>query len=452
MNLKNGMYFAAWGVPALMVVALLATMGNGARAVPSFARQTGMECAACHVGAFGPQLTPTGRRFKLGGYTMSNGDFNLPLSAMAVFGFTHTNGDQAGGAGSHAGENDNFSVDQVSAFLAGKWVGPIGSFIQVTYDGNEHQVSLDNADIRAALDKELFGRDFLFGVSFNNNPTVSDVFNTAPAWSFPYMSSALTPGPIAGALINGGVEMQVGGASVYGYWDNLVYAEVGAYSRLSQSFLHTMGIERDTVIKGAAPYWRVALTHEWNGQAASLGTFGMVADVYADGMHQLSDKYTDIGVDATYQYLGSFDNVFSVNMIYVHEQQDRTGSFALGLAANPKDTLNDFRVNASWYHDKSYGLTVGYFDTAGRRDSLLYQPGEIGGSLSGAPNTAGYIIQADFTPFGKDDSWARPWANLRFGLQYTGYTKFNGGNQNYDGFGRKASDNNTLYLFTWIAF
>ncbi len=38
-----------------------------AQAVPAFARQTGQNCIACHVGGFGPQLTPFGRAFKLDG-------------------------------------------------------------------------------------------------------------------------------------------------------------------------------------------------------------------------------------------------------------------------------------------------------------------------------------------------------------------------------------------------
>ncbi|MEY2843118.1 MAG: hypothetical protein RI920_1155, partial [Pseudomonadota bacterium] len=40
--------------------ALLLVAATQAHAVPSFARQTGQDCAACHVGAFGPQLTPYG--------------------------------------------------------------------------------------------------------------------------------------------------------------------------------------------------------------------------------------------------------------------------------------------------------------------------------------------------------------------------------------------------------
>ena len=66
-------------------------------------------------------------------------------------------------------------------------------------------------------------------------------------------------------------------------------------------------------------------------------------------------------------------------------------------------------------------------------------------------NTAGTIIQADWTPYGAADSWRAPWANLRIGVQYTIYDKFNGAAHDYDGFGRNASDNNTLFIFLWTA-
>jgi hypothetical protein len=45
-----------------------------------------------------------------------------------------------------------------------------------------------------------------------------------------------------------------------------------------------------------------------------------------------------------------------------------------------------------------------------------------------------------------------PWENTRLGVQYTGYSNFNGGKTDYDGSGRDASGNNTLYAFAWLAF
>ena len=69
-----------WRAAAIFLITLCTI--PMAHAVPSFARQTGSECAACHVGAYGPHLTPYGIRFKLGGYTDSDGKSGkVPLSA-----------------------------------------------------------------------------------------------------------------------------------------------------------------------------------------------------------------------------------------------------------------------------------------------------------------------------------------------------------------------------------
>jgi hypothetical protein len=38
------------------------------------------------------------------------------------------------------------------------------------------------------------------------------------------------------------------------------------------------------------------------------------------------------------------------------------------------------------------------------------------------------------------------------GLQYTAYTRYNGAHDNYDGFGRNARDNNSLFLYAWAAY
>ena len=55
-----------------VVLGLLTLMAlpQAAYAVPSYARQTGLACEACHT-VF-PQLTPFGRVFKASGYTLFN--------------------------------------------------------------------------------------------------------------------------------------------------------------------------------------------------------------------------------------------------------------------------------------------------------------------------------------------------------------------------------------------
>ena len=92
---NQGAAIPAW-VPQHLGLLLDVKRLHAAHAVPSFARQTGAECAACHVGGYGPQLTPYGIRFKLGGYTDSDGKGGkVPLSAMLIGSVTHTSKAQA---------------------------------------------------------------------------------------------------------------------------------------------------------------------------------------------------------------------------------------------------------------------------------------------------------------------------------------------------------------------
>src|SRR5258708_29534915 len=73
-------FFARSTLLALGAILLFTSEAN---AVPSFAEQTGQRCSACHVGGLGPQLTPFGRSFKLGGYTVrAGGNVTLPFARM----------------------------------------------------------------------------------------------------------------------------------------------------------------------------------------------------------------------------------------------------------------------------------------------------------------------------------------------------------------------------------
>ena len=65
---------AAGGFLVLAAVVLAAPR---AQALPSFARQTGQPCGACHTDF--PALTPFGRGFKLRGYTIGGGPFRTTL-------------------------------------------------------------------------------------------------------------------------------------------------------------------------------------------------------------------------------------------------------------------------------------------------------------------------------------------------------------------------------------
>src|SRR6516225_10929725 len=119
-------------LPLVMVAALIILAGlvvefaAPARALPSYARQTGQPCGTCHTDFAG--LTPYGRRFKINGYTNGGGQYRTtlfpfdnstadyqkpwvpPISMMAIPGFTHTEPEMGPPAGPPAdpfANNDN---------------------------------------------------------------------------------------------------------------------------------------------------------------------------------------------------------------------------------------------------------------------------------------------------------------------------------------------------------
>ena len=431
-------------------------LSTPALAVPSYARQTGQDCSGCHIGAYGPQLTPFGVKFKLGGYTDSDGkDGKLPLSGMVVASYTRTGKSQDMPPADGYKTNNNAALDEASLFVAGKLAGQFGSFVQITYDGIGKSVALDQMDLRFAHSAEVGGKDLVLGLSLNNNPGVQDPFNTLPVWGFPYVGSALGYGGAeSGTLLNGALEQRVLGLSAYALWDSHLYAELGNYRSLSPSAQGDIGLDKagDPGRVGAGnAYWRLAWFDDRKRDAWSAGLFGFNASVQPDRSSGTpSNRYADIGVDAQYQFLGTREHVATVQGSFIREHQTRNAQFATGEAANLSGTLRELRLNASYHYQQTWGLGLGHFATSGSADSALYAADA--GFAGNVPDTAGYVLQADWTPWGKEGSWLAPNANLRLGLQYTLYTKYNGASSNYDGAGRSARDNNTLFLFAWTSF
>ena len=443
--------YILWGL-------LLLGLSEPALAVPSFARQTGQDCAACHIGSYGPQLTPYGMKFKMGGYTESDGkEGHIPISAMLVQSFTNTKKDQTEDPAPHFKTNNNASLQEVSVFVAGRVNDNIGGFSQITWSEPDRKTTMDNFDLRFVKPMQIAGNDTIFGISLNNNPTIQDPFNTTPGWKFPYLGSELAPTPAAGQMIAGGLETQVLGATAYTLYDNHWYAELGGYQSFSKNMLNKMNIDPADKISGTSPYWRVAYFNDMHKSAYSVGLFGLSTHILPGREAGPTDKYTDIGIDGSYQFLGTREHVMTVDGSYIHENRKLDASFASEPAIKRNGTVNRLDLSTSYHYDKTYGLTAGFFDITGNKDSVLYAADELGtpiadsGSRTNSPNSRGYTLQADWTPLGKETSWGAPFANMRLAVQYTGYTKFNGAKNNYDGLGRNASDNNTLFTSIWFA-
>lgn len=431
-----------------------------AAAVPAFADQTGQACASCHVGGYGPQLTPFGRQFKITGYTLRTKPFNVPLSAMAVASYVHTKRAQEEPPTEDAKRNNNLSFDEGSVFLAGGVGSHLGGFAQVTYSGADEAWAWDNLDLRAVGTGKLGGKDLVYGLTLNNNPGIQDPWNTLPAWGFPYTDSDYAPGPDAAPLISGGLGQAVLGLSGYAWFDSKFYLEAAGYSTPSRGTLRWLGADPDDPgkIHGIAPYGRAAFQTDAGGGTFEVGAFALKAALYPgrDRSSGFTDRFTDVGVDASWIKDLKSDTL-TLNARYTHEKRALNATCALGISDGSiepmplsecaDDTLNEVRGDISYYWRNTIGFTVSPFSISGSKNPVIYAD-----NRTFHPNSSGVLFQVDGTPFGRGKSPLGPRFNMRVGAQYTIYSKFNGAHDDFDGTGRNASDNNTLRIFTWVAF
>ncbi len=458
---KPSSFASALLVAGAFIGLLLST--SPARAVPSFARQTGMACEACHT-VF-PELTPFGRRFKLNAYTLDNlpqvSGMNAnkeatlalnqvpPLSFLLQASYTSTKtalpdsqqGIGAVPADALAKNGQVLFPQQASLFYAGRIAPNFGAFVQMTYDGTTGSFGWDNTDVRLVVP---VNERFLWGLSFNNNPTVQDLWNSTPAWQSPFdQRSATAPTPSMVTLIDGGlVDAGVAGLSAYASWNDAVFAELGAY-RSAPAASQIDSTSRN-VVSGIAPYWRIAYERQWSRNSWEVGAYGIAAQLYPGAGTALAgptNHYRDWALDSQYQYIGD-EHLVTVTATYISEKQSLDAALANGTATNASNDLKTLRIGASHYYHRRYGGALGVFSTTGSADTLLYAPAAVSGFANNKPDSRGWTAELDWVPY----------ENVKLALQYTGYGRFNGGSSNYDGANRNASDNNTTYLLSWINF
>lgn len=421
------------------------------QALPSFARQTGMACASCHVGGFGPQLTDMGILFKLGGYTMARPDAPaVPLSGMVIVSDTHTATALPEPLPDHLKANNNLKLDQASLFLAGRLAEQLGIFMQVTHDGIGHTTAIDETEFRYARNVSLGQHSATVGLAVNNDPGMSDLFHGLPTWGFPYIASAAAPSPGTSTLLDGGLAQYVIGPTAYTLVDNTWYAALGTYQTLSTATQKRLGLDpagSPGVLHGAS-FGRLAAKNSWGDHSLAAGLVLLNTGLQPDRSVALSNHVRDTGADANYRWQRDPDHVFSLFGNFIHEQQRHTADFAAGAAEHLDGHLNSSSLTANYYLDQTWGFNVQRFAVTGSTDATLYGDGYANGS----PRSSGTRLQLDWTPFGKEAPRSGLEASLRLGLQYTAYTSFNGARSNYDGNGRNASDNNSLYAFAWLMF
>ncbi len=215
-------------------VAVFSALVPSANALPSYARQTGLPCSGCHTTP--PELNTAGRMFKLMGYADRSGISaitapsdsrhsglnllgTLPLS---VFLETSTTGTKVPQPGT---QNWGFEFPQdISLFLAGAWATHLGSFLQVTYSVQDDHFTMDNTDIRFANKKQVAGKEWDYGLTLNNNPTLEDLWNDTPAWGYPFIASSSAVTPTASPIIEGQLAQDVAGLGAFTMFNQQIYA------------------------------------------------------------------------------------------------------------------------------------------------------------------------------------------------------------------------------------
>jgi len=437
--------------PVLIAVAIILISARDSSAVPSYSRQMNMPCASCH--SVPPELNAFGRTFKLNGYTLTairqitakggpstarlEINETFPLSVMFLASDTYLNNREPG-----TQNNDVEFPQALSLFLAGQWTPHVGSFLQVTYTQVDNHVSIDNTDIRWANQSQLAGKDISYGVTLNNNPTVEDLWNSTPAWGFPWISSDIAPTPTAMPVVAGPLAQDVAGIGGYAMWNNHIYGDVTAYRSV-----HLGGPEPPTGagatfnINGAAPYWRFAYQQEWKRTFLMVGTYGIYMQSFPGAISGPKDHYVDAAVDAEfYRHFGP--HLLTIYGTYIRENSELDATFAAGAASMASNHLNTLRLTGVYHYGNRVRGVFSTFRTSGPADPLLYAPAPITGSANGKPDSNAYIAEIGW--------W--PWQNLNLAVQYTWYTKFNGGGRNYDGSGRNARSNNALYAAAWFLF
>ncbi len=444
-----------------LATAMLCAASTPAEAVPSFARQTGLACEACHT-VF-PELTPFGRRFKLNAFTLTTkqeisdinerkqGTLSLadlpPLALMFEASSTWQgkrvpDSNPSAPAGSQAQNGTVEFPQQLSLFYGGKIADHFGALFQVTYSQPSDHFTIDNSDIRYA-DQSQSG-DFLYGLTLNNNPTVQDVWNSTPAWGLPSMTPPVGLAPAASPLI-GKLGAQVAGAGVYGMYKDVFYLEGTVYHAALTGKTTPIDSTSGSHLDNYMPYWRAAYERQWGRHSAELGTYGTHAHFNQGGLNPENglvmgaDTFTDVAVDGQYQYIGE-NHIATAQASWTHENQTWQGLLNAGGTSNSKDNLNQYKVTGSYYYNRTYGGNVTYTRLSGSTDALLYP---VGTSANGSPNSQWETFEVDYLPF----------LNTKVLLQYTLYQKFNGGSNAYDGVtNRKASDNNLVMLGLWTNF
>ena len=168
-------------------------------------------------------------------------------------------------------------------------------------------------------------------------------------------------------------------------WNNAIYGAVTLYrsAQLGTGGAPTIGSEN--TIDNVAPYWRLAWQHGWGSNYLEIGTYGLQAKLFPEGVSGLTDEYTDIAGDVQYEHTFG-QNLMTIHGTYIHEDRKLDASVEAETAADASNNLEVYRLDVDYIMGR-WQLVGGYFAVSGGPDAILFGP-DAGTAASTASRTA----------------------------------------------------------------
>ncbi len=344
-------------------------LSNEAKALPSFARQTGYSCSTCHT--IPPRLNKYGMLFKMKGYTEGRALANLPAGdkytitkfnpiSIRVVSYPYSK---------RKGEDREFLFpDEFMIAFAGRITENVGAVIEPIYEAEEGEWDIEFA--RVAMVTDFNG--ILIGVMGGwTSPTGTDPFISLDYHGRRLTRQKATPHY---ALSNSGLQdvfdFNNRGASLYAYYANMLYVNVGAYTGNSRLENEGVGIEEKLINKKMADpidlYGRVAFIPPTDIADINFGAFLYSGkdklqspdgtQLIIDGTAYDKNKSTRVGIDLGVQkYL---PNGFIAEVIALfmsgRDKLDTSG----GITQEVKH--GGFNLSGTLYWKNKVGLSLVY--------------------------------------------------------------------------------------------
>jgi len=347
----------------LLFISAILTLGtislpDTAQAVPSFARQFGKPCSACHT--IWPRLNATGREFKITSYTDVSDEYprinrdNLdlltysPLS-LSIISLPYTKDD--------TNKAETLVPDEVALFYAGRISGNVGAFIEpILAPEFEFEFAKLSAYTRwksntlgiVAGKMDAGGADPYNTIRFTAYHTVNSpaIFSQERAGGDYFYFGATDN---QGVVLNGR------------FANNILYAAVGAFRG------HTSTDPWDVYARVAGEYPVTAESNLSIGGVLYSGT-----ERYDDGAGTVYESDVNrYGADIQYQ-MESGPHIIDAIAVYM-KGKDKDLDNTPGNDVEQKG----FYTEASYFFDRMYGVTIGYDSMSSGDDHSLDKKGPV---------------------------------------------------------------------------